>query len=257
MDFIKLKMKNKILIMFIFGMFLLSLNFTSATQQTLGTFKQGQQVNLIQTCATCTFNNITYVILPNSTIINFNVLMTKDNTFYNYTLNSSYTNLIGRYYVDGVGDLGGVNTVWNYYFEITPSGFNISNSGIVYSVLLLVIFAMDLLFLFIIFSLSFENYRDEEGNYVGISLKKYGRVVLIGIFYGLILLTLNLMNSMANNVSGISQFSGIIGGLFLLMLNGTWVWTIGIIIWIGIMMWKDGGLINKIGNAMNDMSNKI
>ncbi len=244
---------KKILLTFIFVLFLISL--ASAEIQSLGTLKQNDNVNLIQTCGSCTFNNITSVLYPNSSIAISNVQMTKEGTFYNYTF--SDTNTLGNYIVNGVGDLGGIDTVWNYDFEITPSGFKITNNSIIYSVLLIIIFLMDILFLFIILSLSFENPRNEEGNYIGVSLKKYGKVVMIGIFYGLVLLTLNLMNAMAQNVSGISQFTGIIGGLFLLMLNASWVWTISIIIWIGIMMWKDGSLIKFIEKNINELHDRL
>ena len=97
-----------------------------------------------------------------------------------------------------------------------------------------------------------ENYRDSEGNFVGISLKKYVRVVLIGISYGLILLTLNLMNAMATTSAEIPQFAGIIGGIFLAMLSVAWIWTLVIVIWMGIMAWKDGNLIKEIEEKIKE-----
>ena len=232
----------------ILGIFFLS--FASAQIQSLGVFKIGNDINLIQTCDNCTFNNITSVLYPNSSVAISNVQMTKDGTFYNYTF--SDTNTIGTYIVNGFGDLDGIDTVWNYDFEITSFGTKISNSGIIYAVLLIIIFLMDLLVFFLIYRLGYENYRDDEGNFIGISLKKYIRAVLIGISYGLILLTLNLMNAMATTTSEISQFAGIIGGIFLAMLSVAWIWALIIIIWIGIMVWKDGNLIKEIQKRINE-----
>ena len=65
------------------------------------------------------------------------------------------------------------------------------------------------------------------------------------------------MNAMATATPGISQFAGIIGGIFLLMMGGAWVWTFVIIIWIGIMMWRDGSLIKEIQKRINEMHQTV
>jgi hypothetical protein len=93
----------------------------SAEQQSLGTFKQNDCINLIQTCANCTYVNISSIVTPNSNGVQINSAMSQQGTIYNYTFCS--TDQIGKYIVNGVGDLDGVNTVWNYDLEITPSGF--------------------------------------------------------------------------------------------------------------------------------------
>ncbi len=240
---------KKIILLLLIGIFLI--NFASAQQQSLGSAKQNDCINLIQTCSDCTYNNISNVLLPlNRSVIISNVIMTKDDIYYNYTFCNTST--IGIYIVNGFGDLAGVKTTWNYVFEITSFGTKISDSGVIYGILMLIIFGMDLLIFFLIYRLGHENYRDEEGNFIGISLKKYVRAVLIGISYGLILLTLNLMNAIANTTSEISQFSGIIGGIFLAMLSVAWVWTLIIIIWIGAMVWKDGNIIKEIQKRINE-----
>ncbi len=242
---------KKILLTLILGVFLIS--FAFAQIQSLGTFKLGDDINLIQTCDNCTFNNITSVLYPNSTQTIGEFEMTKRGTIYNFTLSADNVTEIGTYIVNGFGDLDGVDTVWNYNFEITSFGTKISNSGIIYAVLLLIIFGMDLLVFFLIYTLGRENYRNDEGLFVGISLKKYVRAALIGISYGLILLTLNLMNAAANTTSEITQFAGIIGGIFSAMLSAVWIWTIIIVIWMGIMAWKDGNLIKEIEERMNEV----
>ena len=248
-------MDKKIFLILIVGIFFIS--FASAQIQSLGTFKLGDDINLIQTCDNCTFNNITSVLYPNSTQTISEFQMTKAGTIYNFTLSSDNVTEIGTYIVNGFGDLNGINTVWNYNFEITSSGFKVSNSGIIYSVLLIIIFFLDLLVFIFIFILGNENHKDGDGNFIGISLKKYGRIVLIGISYGLILITLNLMLSSATNISGISQFAGIIGGIFLAMLSVAWIWTLCIIIWIAIVIWEDGKLIKEIRARMEEIENVV
>ena len=117
------KMK-KLMLLLIAGMFLIS--FVSPVQQSLGTFKSGECVNLIQICDNCSYNNISRVIYPNSTNALSNVAMTKDDTFYNYTFCNAST--LGTYIVNGYGDLDGVKTSWSYDFDITTTGENIDIS---------------------------------------------------------------------------------------------------------------------------------
>ena len=250
-----MKKSKEIFLLFVCIIFLIS--FASAQIQSLGTFKLGENINLIQTCDNCTFNNITSVLYPNSTQTIGEFQMTKKGTLYNFTLSADNVTALGTYIVNGFGDLNGINTVWNYNFEVTSFGTKVSNSGIIYGVLLLIIFGMNILVFFLIYTLGRENYRIEEGLFVGISLKKYIRVALIGISSGLILLTLNLMNATATTTSEISQFAGIIGGIFVAMLSVAWLWTLSIIIWIGIMIWRDANLIKEIEKRVNEANHSL
>jgi hypothetical protein len=114
---------SKFLYLFLF-IFLFSLNFVNSsfgynsdsTILNLGTFKQGDNINLVQTCSNCSYNNITKIKIPDGTILNINSEMEKEGTFYNYTFSNSY--LIGEYQVNGIGNLNGVEQVWNYSFKI-------------------------------------------------------------------------------------------------------------------------------------------
>ncbi len=136
---------NKILLTLMLGVFLIS--FASAQIQSLGTFKLGDDINLIQTCDNCTFNNITSVLYPNSTQTIGEFSMTKTGTIYNFTLSSARITEVGIYIVNGFGDLNGIDTVWNYNFEVTPSGV-IQESILNNSVLLILVF-LSLIFLVI------------------------------------------------------------------------------------------------------------
>ncbi len=100
-------MNKKLLMCFILGIFLISL--ASATTL-LGTYKQWECVTLIQTCPDCSYNNITNVIYPNSSIAVSNVTMYKDNTFYNYEFCGP--SATGIYLVNGNGDEGGLKDTW-------------------------------------------------------------------------------------------------------------------------------------------------
>ena len=113
-------MNKKILLTLILGMFFISM--ASAEIQTLGTFKQGDDINLIQTCASCTFNNITSVLDPKGNQVIGEFGMTKVGTVYNFTLTSGNATILGTYIYNGVGDIGGTNTIWNIDFILTADG---------------------------------------------------------------------------------------------------------------------------------------
>jgi len=115
----------KKIMIFIVGIFFINL----ISAGLIGPFEQGEDINLIQTCDDCTYNQITSILYPNSTVAISNVMMTKDGTFYNYTLSSNYTQTLGTYIVNGVGDLNAVDTVWAYDFEVTSSGREITTGN--------------------------------------------------------------------------------------------------------------------------------
>ena len=91
--------------------------------ETLGTFKQNDCVRVPQTCATCTYVNISSISSKESnTTQASNIEMTSfgNGEWYYDFCNTEW---IGRYDVRGMGDINGDNTNFAYYFEITPSGF--------------------------------------------------------------------------------------------------------------------------------------
>jgi hypothetical protein len=110
-------MKNKLMLIMLLGMFLIS--FTSALDS-LGTFKQNQPVNITQICNDATYITISSVSYPNSSIAIGQVNMTSlgSGEFYKQFENTS---TIGRYDVRGVSD--GCDKVFATYFVVTPSGY--------------------------------------------------------------------------------------------------------------------------------------
>jgi hypothetical protein len=128
----KMKNINKLLLGMIFLAMLLPI--VSASINSLGTFKSGECINLIQTCSDCSYNNITSILYPNSSQALGQVEMTKIGTEYNYTFCD--TNTLGKYLVNGVGDtIIGLPT-WNYEFEVTPTG---STNNLVIPIFLFII----------------------------------------------------------------------------------------------------------------------
>lgn len=130
-----------------------------------------------------------------------------------------------------------------------------TGDAILYATLLLVDVVFDFLILWVISSLSFENYENESGQFLGVSLKKYVKILLIGVSYGFVILTLNLANAAATNLTGISQFAGTIGNIFSLMLNGTLAWSIFIMTWIVVTIWKDHNAIEGARKLFEEVEN--
>lgn len=114
-------MKKEIGVILLLGMMFIAVaGLATAAIADLGTFERDSTIELIQTCDTCTFNNISSILLPNGTIILGEVEMTKDGTFYNFSFND--TGNLGQHIVNGFGDPGGTTTTWNYVFTITATG---------------------------------------------------------------------------------------------------------------------------------------
>jgi len=98
----------------------LILPIISATETQMGVYQKGDCVELIQLCGDCTYNNITSIQYPNETKIILDASMTKRGTEYNYTY--CFPELNGRFNINGVGDLGGTDSVWAYTLTLTPNG---------------------------------------------------------------------------------------------------------------------------------------
>jgi len=119
---------KKILLILIIGMFCFSLasaelNPCGNTNSFLGSFKQGEPVDLKQTCDTCTYVNLSKVNYPDSSFVYYEGEMTKNGIDYNYTITDTYT--LGCYSYTVHGDKDGSTKAEVIYFKITPSG----NSG--------------------------------------------------------------------------------------------------------------------------------
>lgn len=113
-------MNNKFIFILIGLMFLIP--FVNAEVQTLGTFQQQQCISLVQTCANCSYVNVTTIKYPDGKLSNVNADMTKTGTVYNYTFCD--TNQLGYYVYNTLGNPEGILVVAPVDFLITPSGSN-------------------------------------------------------------------------------------------------------------------------------------
>ena len=118
------------------GMFLIS--FASAEVSSYGSFVKGKDITLKQTCASCSYINIS-ITYPNSTLaISNKPMINQGGGVWTYLFNK--TNEQGRYDVMGSGDLSGTDTSFDIlYFEVTSTGieYNSAKSS-TYSIILLI-----------------------------------------------------------------------------------------------------------------------
>lgn len=246
---------NKILLTLILGMFLISL--VSAEIQTLGTFKPGEEINLIQICANCTFNNITSIIRsPNSTQIMGNVVMTRIGSVYNFTLSSGNTTELGEYIVNGIGDLDGVNTVWNYNFFVTPSGFILETSeSLIYIIILIATFILFLAFLYPAITLPYSNNVNDDGSITQIVKAKYFKLLSIWFSFGFLMWFLQTLNTISVNFVELTNLTNFITNIFTYTQGLSVAVTLLILSILFIESWKDiilSNTIKKFGKAFTD-----
>ena len=130
-------MKTKLIITIMLAFLLVPTIF--AAQDSLGTFQQGECIELIQICGTCTYNNITSIYFPNSSRVIIDAQMQQRGAEYNYTFCS--TDDLGDYTVNGVGDLDGTANAWAYDFAITVTGDDLSGVNMLGLMLVFILIA--------------------------------------------------------------------------------------------------------------------
>lgn len=118
-------------------LFFLNIESVSAEQQSLGWVKTNTCIQLKQSYANSTFQNLTAVTLPDKA----NIIVIKSamnplgQGLFNYTFCNTYQ--IGEYIVDGQGDVDGNRENWTYNFFASPLG--IPNSFIFYLIFIAII----------------------------------------------------------------------------------------------------------------------
>lgn len=128
---------TKIRVMLLALMLIGMTTFVLAEVNTFGSYQKGTDVVIRQTCASCTYVNVT-VSYPNSTLAVSNVEMTNEGGgTWTYVFNKTRDQ--GRYDVTGSGDLDGSATSFEVlYFDINEYGIPASQFAL-YTVLYLIL----------------------------------------------------------------------------------------------------------------------
>jgi len=110
-------------VLFIFLLLILS-SFTFATSD-LGVYSQGSNIQLLQTCDSCSYVNLESVYFPNGSVETVGVLMTKDSYTFNYSfLDSSQ---LGEYKYFVCGDKFGGLSCEDVVFSVNVSGSKVDD----------------------------------------------------------------------------------------------------------------------------------
>jgi hypothetical protein len=196
---------KKILLTLILGIFLIGIiGMVSASEQYLGTVKQGDCFDLKMPCSNCTFVNITAITYPNGSTFSVNAIM-NDIGGGIYILNTcSSSSDLGHWIYDTKGDPDGILISQPVGYDVTPSG--IIQSSILNNPILIILLAISILFLIIalyntsyplgfisgiMFTLSgiytmiygFNNYTDDYTRAVGLVLIGLGTIFVLASSY--------------------------------------------------------------------------
>ena len=221
-------------------MFVLMISSVAAVEDKLGTFKVNESVNLIQICGTCTTNNITTVLYPNSTVAIVNVEMTENNSYYNYTLNGSIVDVTGTWVVNGEGDLDGIITAWSYTFDVTYGGKQLDSAqAILYGFLFLILILFFIGVGFGISKLPPRNEPDPEGRIMSISYLKYFRSTLWFVEWMLVIAVMYLSSNLAFQFLQETLFADILFMVFNIMLAITPIIVIVWFLWFFVKIKED------------------
>lgn len=207
-------MKNKLtLVLIALTLLICIMPFSLAQVDSFGTFKQNQNINLIQTY-NATYCNITSITSPNSTIYSTNVIMTKSGMKFNYTFTS--TSEIGHYTICGECD----TTPWCAGMKISSTGTSLLTSqAILYFIFLLVSIGLFILCLYYAVKIPWKHQRDDEGQVIGINDLRYLKLFLIPISYLILMFILGLLRSITANFIPELGVSGFFEWTYWIMLS--------------------------------------
>lgn len=176
--------------------------------------------------------------------VDFSFLVDKGN----FTSNKQHSILFFCNSTDAIVPRGGFIS---YAFFVNPSGTTLhEGDSIVYFSLLMGVFLLFLISIVGTFLLPFSNKKDELGKVTGINVSKYFKVGLIGISYALFSWVLNLLITLSNNYSLLTQYTQFFSMLFLLLNAMAYPFIIIIFILIFVLAWKDFNIMKLLTRGL-------
>ena len=222
--------------------------------QTLGTFKQGDSINLVQNCLSSSYSNISRIVYPNGTFsLNSQTSMVKNGDDYNYSFFNASS--LGNYIVYGVCDESGIKTNWVYDFSITKNGDMLSTgSSIIYSILSVFIFLFFLIGLSFSILIPYGNKTANDGAIIKVSKLKYVKIAVIMMTYLMFIWVLNLLIALSDNYSFLTQYYGFISFLFTMLNSIALPFGLALLILCLFEIVRDANIqkqIESFGSALN------
>lgn len=169
---------------------ILLVHLSSAEVQTLPhPVKTNFCVNLPQSFANSTFQNITNIQYPDESILVLNTPMNKlGGGSFNYSFCN--TSINGHYIVNGIGDVDGLNQAWNYQFIVNPLGQILTDGqATLYFLISIVSFILFIIALVLGIYIPSGNQSDQMTGYIlAVSNLKYVKMFMLGLSYMLFML---------------------------------------------------------------------
>lgn len=193
-------MKNKILLILILSMFLISLNFVSAE---IPTFQQDEQINYSFLCFDtsndyCTAGTQCMITItnPNGNSAYINESMTYYNPEFRFILPTAN---LGTY-ESIISCQGSSNAISEWEYKITPSGFPLMQGENAFHIILLIVgFLFFLFFGYLSIKVPWKNEFDEKGLMTKVTHHKYLKLFSILFCYASFLFFLSILSSVTLN----------------------------------------------------------
>lgn len=212
-------------------MFCLTISMISLANAEINNFapvKQGESITIKQVCASCSYVNLS-VSFPNSTLAITNEGMSNQGGG-TWTYEFSNTSEIGRYDVQGSGDLSGTDTGFDVlYFEVTKTG-KILETGetLIYFILAFGVFLLFGLSFYFMLAVPYGNEINEKGAVIQITKLKYVKLALILLTWVLFTWFLNILIGLSDNFVSLTMYYGFFGFIFTIMNS--------LALWVGLVV---------------------
>lgn len=114
-------MAKQLGVIFLVVMFFVTASFVTSEETNIGTKKLDDCIDLIQSCADCTYINFSSYTLPNGTRSVVEWAGVQSGTSFTYN-DCNITNQLGTWIIDGHGDVSSTDTIFTYTYEVTSTG---------------------------------------------------------------------------------------------------------------------------------------
>ena len=248
-----LKMKKEILLItMVFS--LLFFSFLVSAECSIPTVKQGDTIQLTQSCTDCPDGvNVTKVIFPNNTIAQLGQFEMSANGS-NYNLSFSNTDTLGTHIYYSEGNLSSVVISQSCSFEVTQTGFLLKTSeSILYIILILATFTLFLGFLYPAITLPYSNKVEPDGSIRRIMKAKYFKLLAIWFAYGFLMWFLQTLDAITKSFISLDYLSNFITNIFTYSQLFSVIVTFVILTILFIEAWKDillSETIKRYGKAL-------
>ena len=159
------------------------------------------------------------VYYPNQSAVIINQSMTYNETFFNYTLIESQTDIIGEY--SAIANCQGTtNGFSEFNFYINPSGKDLSTAqGIIYIILLVIAFFIFWISIYGSFKIPWRNTRDDSGKVVSVNDLKWLKLFLMVFSYLTFMFIMAMTYNITENFIYLGNVSSYFHYVYLILLT--------------------------------------